>query len=84
MPAVRTRSVDIRSITVGHVHAEPGDPAKVVAMHAWLVADRSRELPPIAVTRKHDGTFRIHDGRHRFVSYVLAERPTIPIVELPT
>lgn len=71
--------VDVRSITVGHVHAEPGDPAKVAMMHGWLLAHPGRDLPPLDVRAKPNGTYRIHDGRHRFLAYVLAERPVVPI-----
>jgi ParB-like nuclease domain len=71
--------VDVRSITVGHVHAERGDPEKVARMHAWLLAHPDADLPPLDVRAKPDGTYRIYDGRHRFVAYVLAERQWVPI-----
>lgn len=70
--------VDIREITVGHVHAGPGDPEEVAAMPAWLLANPTSELPAIEVTSKPNGTYRIYDGRQRFLAYVLAERPRIP------
>lgn len=72
--------VDVRLITVGNIHAEPGNPTKVVAMHRWLMEHPDLDLPPLNVRPKDNGTYRIHDGRHRFVAYVLAERGTIPIV----
>lgn len=72
-------TVDVRTITVGHVHAEPGDPAKVAAMTAWLLANPDRDLPYLKVHEKPNGTFRIYDGRHRFVAYVLAERERVPV-----
>jgi hypothetical protein len=72
--------VDIRTITVGHVHAQPGDPQKVVAYHRWLLDHPRDDLPPLDVRLKPNGTYRIHDGRHRFVAYVLAERATVPVV----
>jgi hypothetical protein len=75
--------VDIRTITVGHVHARPGDPLKVLAYHSWLVAHPGADLPPLDVRAKANGTYRIHDGRHRFLAYVLAERPTVPVVVGP-
>jgi hypothetical protein len=71
--------VDVRQITVGHVHAERGDPNKVAAMHAWLLANPEADLPPLDVRAKPNGTYRIHDGRHRFLAYVLAERQLVPI-----
>lgn len=71
--------VNIRTITVGNVHAEPGDPAKVEAYHRWLMSNPNLDMSPIIVTEKSNGTYRIYDGRHRFVSYVLAERELIPI-----
>jgi hypothetical protein len=73
--------VDIRLITVGHVHAERGDPQKVVAYHAWLLEHPDADLPPLDVRPRPNGTYRIHDGRHRFLAYVLAERATVPIVD---
>ena len=72
--------VDIRLITVGHVHAQRGDVEKVARLHAWLMAHPDDDLPPIDVRAKENGTLRIHDGRHCFVAYVLAERSTIPVI----
>ena len=72
--------VNIRAITVGSNHAEPGDPAKVAQYYRWLVANPSLDLPPIDVRTKPNGTYRIHDGRHRFLAYVLAERDEIPVL----
>lgn len=72
--------VDIRHISVGCVHAEPGEPEKVVRYTKWLRDHPDEEMDPIEVTYKLNGTFRIWNGRHRFLSYVLAERPHIPIV----
>jgi ParB-like nuclease domain len=72
--------VDIRTITVGHIHAERGDPAKVAAYHRWLMDHPGEHMFPLDVRAKPNGTYRIHDGRHRFLAYVLAERPTVPIV----
>jgi hypothetical protein len=71
--------VDIRMITVGHIHAEPGDPGKVAALRGWLLDHPDADLPALDVRAKDNGTYRIHDGRHRFLAYVLAERATIPI-----
>lgn len=71
--------VNIRMITVGNVHAEGGDAAKVAAMHGWLVDNPDSDLPALDVRAKDNGTFRIHDGRHRFLAYVLAGRDTIPV-----
>jgi hypothetical protein len=31
------------------------------------------------VRAKPNGAYRIHDGRHRFLAYVLAERPLVSI-----
>jgi ParB-like nuclease domain len=75
-PTVR---LNIREVTVGNHHAHAGDPAKVAAMHRWLVDNPAAELPPLLVFQKPNGTVRIYDGRHRFVAYVLAERDTIPV-----
>lgn len=72
--------VNIRTITVGNNHAEPGDPAKVAQYHRWLVANPSLDLPPIDVRPKPNGTYRIHDGRQRFLAYVLTEREEIPVL----
>jgi hypothetical protein len=72
--------VDIRTITVGHIHAQPGDPQKVAAYHRWLIDNPREDLPPLDVRAKPGGTYRIHDGRHRFVAYVLAQRATVPVV----
>jgi hypothetical protein len=72
--------MNIRTITVGNRHADPGDPAKVVAYHHWLLENPGLDLPPIDVRLKPNETYRIHDGRHRFLAYVLAEREEIPIV----
>lgn len=71
--------VDVRSITVGHAHAEPGDPDRVTAMHRWLMDNPGDDLPALDVRPKPNGTYRIRDGRHRFLAYVLAERPQVPI-----
>lgn len=71
--------VDIRLISVGHIHAEHGDPQKVAEMHRWLSDNPGSDLPPVDVRIKDNATYRIHDGRHRFLAYVLAERPTVPI-----
>jgi hypothetical protein len=76
----RVPHVDVRTITVGHVHAERGDPQKVAAMHTWLIDNPGADLPALDVRAKANGTYRIHDGRYRFVAYVLAERATVPIV----
>jgi RimJ/RimL family protein N-acetyltransferase len=75
-----TARVNIRSITVGNIHAEPGDPAKVTGLHRWLIDNPADDLPAIDVRARDNGTYRIHDGRHRFLAYVLAERETIPIM----
>jgi hypothetical protein len=75
--------VDIRTITVGHVHAEQGDPHKVVEIHRWLMDNPELDLLPLDVRVKNNGTYRIHDGRHRFLAYVLAERATVPITLPP-
>ena len=72
--------VNIRTIRVGNHHAEPGDPAKVAAYHGWLLDNPDLDLPAIDVRTKPNGTYRIHDVRHRFLAYVLAEREEIPIV----
>ena len=48
-------------------------------MHGWLLKQPESDLPPLEVRVRENGTYRIHDGRHRFVAYVLAERATIPI-----
>jgi hypothetical protein len=72
--------VNIRTITVGNRHAEPGDPAKVAEYHGWLLANPGLDFPAIDVRRKPNGTYRIHDGRHRFLAYVLAEREEIPVI----
>jgi hypothetical protein len=71
--------VDIRLITVGHIHAERGDPQKVAELHRWLMDNPRLDLPPLDVRRKDNGTHRVHDGRHRFLAHVLAERETVPI-----
>jgi hypothetical protein len=47
-------------------------------MHGWLLANPDADLPPLDVRPKPNSTFRIHDGRHRFTAYVLAERPLVP------
>jgi hypothetical protein len=72
--------VNIRTITVGNRHAAPGDPAKVAEYHRWLVDNPDLDLPPIDVRSKPNDTYRIYDGRHRFLAYVLAEREEIPVV----
>jgi hypothetical protein len=71
--------VNIRTITVGSNHAAPGDPAKVAEYHRWLIENPELDLPPIDVRVKPNDTYRIHDGRHRFLAYVLAERVEIPV-----
>jgi hypothetical protein len=70
---------NIRELTIGNCHAEPGDPAKVAEMHRWLLDNPRAELPPLLVFPKPNGTLRVYDGRHRFVAYVLAERGSIPV-----
>jgi hypothetical protein len=40
--------VDIRTITVGHIHAQPGDPQKVAAYHRWLIDNPRDDLPRAA------------------------------------
>jgi hypothetical protein len=75
-----TVKVNIRMITVGNRHAEPGDPTKVASYHRWLLDNPDLDLPAIDVRVKPNGTYRIHDGRHRFLAYVLAERDEIPII----
>ena len=72
--------VNIRAITVGNKHAAPGDPAKVAEYHRWLLENPELDLPPIDVRAKPNETYRIYDGRHRFLAYVLAEREEIPVV----
>ena len=72
--------VNIRTITVGNRHAEPGDPAKVAAYRGWLLDNPDLDLPAIDVRTKPNGTYRIHDGRHRFLAYVLAAREEIPVI----
>lgn len=72
--------VNIRTVTVGNIHAEPGDPMKVAEYHRWLIENPSLDLPPINVRAKPNETYRIYDGRHRFLAYVLAHREEIPIV----
>ena len=51
-----------------------------------MAARESRGGPaPARRSRKGNGTYRINDGRHRFLAYVLAERPLVPIeVETPS
>lgn len=71
--------VNVRQITVGSVHELPGDPTKVVVYYGHLRHDDTFEFPPIVVHEKPNGTYRIWDGRHRFLAYVLAERDTIPV-----
>jgi hypothetical protein len=71
--------VNIRTVTVGNRHAESGDPAKVARYHRWLLDNPGLDLPAIDVRLKPNGTYRIHDGRHRFLAYVLAEREHIPV-----
>lgn len=75
--------VSIRDVTCGPVHALPGDPRKVAAMHAWLLANPTLDLPPLELRPKPNGTVRIHDGRHRFLAYVLAARETVPGIVRP-
>jgi hypothetical protein len=54
--------VDVRSITVGHVHAEHGDPSKVAERTGWLLTNPDADLPALDVRAKPNGTYRIHDG----------------------
>lgn len=75
-----TVRVNIREITVGNRHADPGDPTKVADLHRWLLENPQSDLPAIDVRAKPNGTYRIHDRRHRFLAYVLAERNEIPVV----
>lgn len=75
--------VNIRDVTCGPVHALPGDPRKVATMHAWLLANPTLDLPPLELRPKPNGTVRIHDGRHRFLAYVLAARETVPGIVRP-
>lgn len=71
--------VNIRLITVGHVHDAPGNPAMVAELQHWLMENRTLDFPPLDVRAKDNGTYRIHDGWHRFLAYGLAERETVPI-----
>lgn len=71
--------ISLREITLGPVHALPGDPAKVMRLHGWLLAHPNRDLPALFVFAKPNGTVRIHDGRHRFVAYALAGRESVPV-----
>jgi hypothetical protein len=75
--------VSVRDVTVGPVHALPGDPRKVAAMCAWLLAHPTFDLPALELRPKPNGTFRVHDGRHRFLAYVLAQRETVPGIVRP-
>jgi hypothetical protein len=52
----------------------------VATYHRWLLENPERDLPPIDVRAKGNAMYCIHDGRHRFLAYVLAERQEIPIV----
>jgi hypothetical protein len=72
--------LNIRNVTVGNRHAERGNPDKVALCYRWLLDHPGHDLPPIAVRPKPNGTYRIYDGRHRFLAYVLAEREEIPAV----
>ena len=40
--------VDVRSISVGHIHADSGDPQKVARMHAWLLEHPDADLGGLA------------------------------------
>jgi ParB-like chromosome segregation protein Spo0J len=48
-------------------------------MHRCLMSDPGLDLPALDARRKDNGTYSIHDGRHRFRAYVLAERGTVPV-----
>lgn len=76
--------MNIRQVTCGNTHAAPGDPRRVVEYYDWLMARPGEDLPPIQVREKPNGTYRVYDGRHRFLSYVLAEREVIPVVVIAT
>lgn len=71
--------VNVRQITVGNIHEFPGKPDKVVRYHSILMDNPEFDFPPLDVREKPNGTYRIWNGRHRFLAYVLAERELIPV-----
>lgn len=49
----------------------------VVASLWHTLRATTEDPPPVGVTREPDGTWRISDGRHRFLAAVMAGRPDV-------
>ena len=71
--------VDVRTITVGPVHAERGDPRNVAVTHGWLLANPDRDVPPLDGAVQAERHLSHPRRPHRVLAYVLAERPMVPI-----
>jgi hypothetical protein len=56
---------------------------RLCALAYRLRATTDEPEGPIEVTREADGTWRIHDGRHRYIAAVIAGRPDVLCVERP-
>ena len=57
------------------------NPLVLMAM-TYRMRSTTEDLEPIVVTRDGDG-WRIHDGRHRAVSALIAGRPDVLAQEFP-
>ena len=53
----------------------------VIKGNVALLKDHPKQdLPPIIVKMKQEGEYDVQDGRHRHISYMFAERSTIPAI----
>jgi len=59
----------------------PNPPAgmnPLLLMHfAYYLRSTTVDLEPIQVTQEPDGSWRVHDGRHRAVAALVAGRPDV-------
>jgi hypothetical protein len=71
--AFRVRIEDLR---LGPNPPAGMNPLQVMA-HAHHLRASTEDLEPVQVTDCGDGTYRIHDGRHRAIAALIAGRPDI-------
>jgi hypothetical protein len=53
----------------------------VVGHFVMLMRKTTEDPAPILVTQEHDGSYRISDGRHRYLGAVIAGRADVLCVE---
>lgn len=52
-----------------------------LAAYTHQLRATTEDLEPVAVTSEPDGSWRIDDGRHRFLAAVIAGRPDVLCVQ---